>query len=92
MPEIGEPKKWASSGSSKHAMPISAIKEAIKAFENDPELFLLKAAKMFHICRQTLTNRLRGRNQNCQDVMISQQRFTLAEENDLENMAFQLYF
>jgi hypothetical protein len=91
MPEIGEPEEWASSGFSEHAVPISATKQAIEALENDPELSLSKAAKMFHICRQTLTNRLRGRNQNRQDTAISQQRLTPAEENDLEDMALQLY-
>jgi hypothetical protein len=54
MPEIGEPEEWASLGSSEHAVPISATKQAIEALENDPELSFSKAAKIFRICRQTL--------------------------------------
>jgi hypothetical protein len=64
MPEIGKPEKWAFSGSSEHAVLILAIKQAIEALENDPELSLSKAAKIFRIYRQILTNRLRGKNQN----------------------------
>jgi hypothetical protein len=51
MPKIGEFEESAFSGSSEHAVPILAIKQAIEALENDPELFLSKAAKMFRICR-----------------------------------------
>jgi hypothetical protein len=60
MPEIGEPEEWASSGSSEHAVPISATKQAIKALENDPELSLSKAAKIFRICLRATRRSLKA--------------------------------
>ena len=85
MAELVEFETDHSSSSSAVSGQLSPISQAIDALNLDPTLSLSKAAKMFRVCGQTLTNRFRGKSTILKAAGIENQRITPKEENEIED-------
>jgi hypothetical protein len=69
----------------------NSIREAAKAYENDSNLFLRRAAILHNVYHISITNYLRNKIKSAPDHFIIYQKFTPVEENILEQYIFRTY-
>jgi hypothetical protein len=67
------------------------IKNAVKAYKNDPDLSYRSAAAIYKVSFQSIINHIEGKNQLAPDTFITNQKLTPIEESVLMRYCLRAY-